>query len=217
MAMGGRSDSPHKGLLDAGLVTKVKGEGNEDVYQITTEGIRAIEDYLKEHGELPPPRDKTLSTNIRYKNIVDDPHDLNRFVQAQEGVYDQALAEIRSGRKRSHWMWYIFPQFDGLGPVRPPDYKHYAIKSIAEAKAYLSHPVLGPRLVECAEAALSVQGRTAYEIFGSPDDKKLRSCATLFASVSQPGSVFDRLLDKYYQGERDSKTLRLLGIASDVK
>ncbi len=116
-------------------------------------------------------------------NIVDDPHDLNRFVQAQAGVYDQALAEIRSGRKRSHWIWFVLPQFDGLGFSSTS--KHYAIKSIAEAKAYLSHPVLGPRLVECAEAALSVQGRTAHEIFGSPDDMKLRSCATLFANVAQ--------------------------------
>ena len=154
-------------------------------------------------------------TDASNTNTADDPHDLNRFVQAQAGVYDRALAEIRSGRKRSHWMWFIFPQFDGLGFSSTS--KHYALKSIAEAKAYLSHPVLGPRLMECAGAALSVQGRTAHEIFGSPDDLKLRSCATLFASVSQPGSVFDQLLDKYYQGERDSKTLHLLGIASDVK
>ncbi len=147
-----------------------------------------------------------------------DPHDLSRFVQAQVGVYDRALAEIKSGRKRSCWMWFIFPQVDRLGSISTSEnYKLYAIKSIEEAKAYLAHLVLGPRLVECAEAALSVQGRTAHEIFRSPDDKKLRSCATLFASVSQPGSVFDQLLDKYYQGERDSKTLRLLGIASDVK
>jgi uncharacterized protein (DUF1810 family) len=146
-----------------------------------------------------------------------DPHNLSRFVQAQAGVYDRALAEVRSGKKRSHWMWFIFPQLDRL-PRNPTfNYKLYAIKSIAEAKSYLSHPVLGPRLMECAEAALSVQGRTAHEIFGSPDDNKLRSCATLFASVSQQGSVFDQLLDKYYRGERDSKTLRLLGIASDVK
>ena len=222
VALGGRGDSPHKGLLDAGLVTKVKGEGNENAYQITTEGIKAIE----EHGKLPPPRDKTLSTNTRRRrnmtdtndpNNVGDPHDLNRFVQAQAGVYDQALAEVRSGKKRSHWMWFIFPQFDGLSSRPTPNSKLYAIKRIAEAKSYLSHPVLGPRLMECAEAALSVQGRTAHEIFDSPDDKKLRSCATLFASVSQPGSVFDQLLDKYYQGERDSETLRLLGIASDVK
>jgi uncharacterized protein (DUF1810 family) len=231
VAMGGRSDSPHKGLLDAGLVTKVKGEGNEDAYQITTEGISAIKNYLKEHGKLPPPRDKTLSTNIRYQkdqrdstdiadadntNIVDDPHDLNRFVKAQARVYDQALAEVRSGKKRTHWIWFIFPQLNrqGTSPTSE-NYKFYAIKSIEEAKAYLGHPVLGTRLVECAEAALSVQGRTAHEIFDSPDDKKLRSCATLFASVSQPGSVFDQLLAKYYQGERDSKTLRLLGIAPE--
>ena len=144
---------------------------------------------------------------------ADDPHNLSRFVQAQAGVYDQALAEVRSGKKRSHWMWFIFPQVDRLPPNPTSNYKLYAIKSIAEAKAYLSHPVLGPRLVECAEAALSVQGRTAHELFGSPDDEKLRSCATLFASVSQPGSAFDRLLDKYYEGKRDSKTLRLLGAA----
>jgi uncharacterized protein (DUF1810 family)/predicted type IV restriction endonuclease len=146
------------------------------------------------------------------KIIVDDPHDLNRFVQAQAGVYDRALAEVRSGKKRSHWMWFIFPQVDRLPPNPTSNYKLYAIKSIAEAKSYLSHPVLGPRLVECAEAALSVQGRTAHEIFDSPDDMKLRSCATLFATVSQPGSVFHRLLDKYFRGERDRKTLDLLGI-----
>jgi uncharacterized protein (DUF1810 family) len=157
-------------------------------------------------------------TDTNDPNIVGDPHDLNRFVQAQVGVYDRALAEIKSGRKRSCWMWFIFPQVDRLGAISTSEnYKLYAIKSAAEAKAYLSHPVLGPRLIECAEAALSVQGRTSHEIFGSPDDMKLRFCATLFASVSQPGSAFDRLLDKYYQGERDSKTLRLLGIASDVK
>jgi uncharacterized protein (DUF1810 family) len=144
-----------------------------------------------------------------------DPHNLNRFVQAQADDYEQALAEIRSGRKQSHWMWYIFPQFDGLGFSSTA--KRYAIKSVAEAQAYLGHPVLGPRLRECAEAVLSVEGRSALEIFGSPDDLKLRSCATLFAYVSPTGSVFHRLLDKYYQGERDSKTLSLLGIAPEVK
>jgi uncharacterized protein (DUF1810 family) len=143
-----------------------------------------------------------------------DPHNLNRFVEAQEGEYEQALSEIRSGRKRSHWMWYIFPQFDGLGVSSTS--KWYSIKSVAEAKAYLAHPVLGPRLIECAEAALQVEGHSAHDIFGSPDDMKLRSCATLFAYVSAPGSVFDRLLDRYYQGERDDKTLRLLGIGPEV-
>src|SRR5437762_8769015 len=100
-----------------------------------------------------------------------DPHNLVRFVQAQQDDYAQALSEIRSGRKESHWMWYIFPQFDGLGFSSTS--KRYAIKSIAEAEAYLSHPVLGPRLMECAEAVLRVEGRSAHEIFGSPDDVKL--------------------------------------------
>lgn len=145
----------------------------------------------------------------------DDPHDLKRFVQAQEDVYEQSLSEVKSGRKQSHWMWYVFPQFDGLG--FSPTSVRYSIKSIAEAKAYLRHPVLGPRLTECAEAALCVEGRSAYDIFGSPDDMKLKSCATLFACVSPTGSVFERLLDKYFQGERDQKTLRLLGLAPDGK
>ena len=141
--------------------------------------------------------------------VADDPHNLSRFVYAQVGVYEQALAEISSGLKESHWMWYIFPQLDGLGLSSTS--KHYAIKSSAEAEAYLSHPVLGMRLLQCANAALSVLGRTAVEIFGSPDDMKLRSCATLFANTSPPGSVFELLLDKYFEGVRDEKTLRLLG------
>jgi uncharacterized protein (DUF1810 family) len=143
----------------------------------------------------------------------DDPYLLGRFVLAQRDDYEQALSEIRSGRKRSHWMWYIFPQLDGLGFSSTA--RHYAIKSLDEARAYLDHPVLGPRLLECAEAVIGVEGRTAHEIFGSPDDLKLRSCATLFACVSPPGSVFERLLAKYDQGRRDEKTLRLLGISPD--
>jgi uncharacterized protein (DUF1810 family) len=106
---------------------------------------------------------------------TDDPHDQNRFVLAQAGDYEQALAEIRAGRKRSHWMWYIFPQVDGLG--FSPMSRRYAIRSPDEARAYLDHPVLGRRLVECAEAALGVEGRSAREIFGSPDDLKLQACA----------------------------------------
>ena len=144
-----------------------------------------------------------------------DPHNLNRFVQAQEDDYEQALGEIRSGRKQSHWMWYIFPQFDGLGFSSTS--KRYSIKSVAEAKAYLAHPVLGPRLRACTDAVLGVEGRSAVEIFGSPDVKKLRSCATLFACVSPEGSVFERLIGRYYRGERDGKTLRLLEMASEVK
>ena len=145
----------------------------------------------------------------------DDPYDLARFVQAQENDFREALSEIRNGRKRTHWMWYIFPQIDGLG--FSPTAKYYSIKNLEEAKAYLAHPILGSRLQECAEAVVRVEGRSASEIFGSPDDLKLRSCATLFASVSPPGSVFDRLLEKYYRGERDGKTLRLLGIAPEAK
>lgn len=143
-----------------------------------------------------------------------DPYDLNRFVQAQEHDYERALSEVKNGRKRSHWMWYIFPQFDGLGFSAMS--QRYAIKSVAEAKAYLGHPILGPRLIECAEAALSVKGRTAHEIFGSPDDMKLKSCATLFAYVSPPGSVFEQLLNKFFDGDRDQKTLGLLATSSQV-
>ena len=141
---------------------------------------------------------------------ADDPFNLSRFVRAQESDYEQALSEIERGRKRAHWMWYVFPQIDGLAFSSTS--KHYSIKSVEEAKAYLDHPVLGPRLLACAEAVVGVEGRSATEIFGSPDDLKLRSCATLFACVLPPGSVFDRLLGKYYRSGRDGKTLRLLGI-----
>src|SRR3954471_2301881 len=106
-----------------------------------------------------------------------DPYDLSRFLQAQEDDYEQALSEIAGGRKRSHWIWYIFPQIDGLAFSSTS--KFYAIKSIEEARAYLDHPILGPRLRECAEATLGVEGRSAAEIFGYPDDLKLKSCATL--------------------------------------
>ncbi|MDG2618116.1 DUF1810 domain-containing protein [Thermoleptolyngbya sichuanensis XZ-Cy5] len=139
----------------------------------------------------------------------DDLFDLNRFVKAQTSDYARALAEIRQGKKRSHWMWYIFPQYAGLGFSATS--QHYAIKSLAEAQAYLHHPILGTRLVECAEAVLQVNGQSAYEIFGSPDDLKLHSCATLFAQISPAGSVFQQLLDQYFQGEPDAKTLELIG------
>ena len=140
-------------------------------------------------------------------NTSMDPFGLNRFVEAQEGAYGRALPEIRGGQKRSHWMWFIFPQYDGLGFSETS--KRYAIKSLAEADAYLRHPVLGPRLVECAKAVLAVDVRSATEIFGFPDDRKLRSCATLFARVSPPGSVFERVLDKYFEGEPDERTASL--------
>ena len=139
---------------------------------------------------------------------MSDPFDLNRFVRAQEADYVGALAEIRSGRKRSHWMWYVFPQFAGLGLSAMS--QRYAINSLAEARAYLAHPILGPRLIEIADAVLNVQGRTAHEIFGSPDDLKLSSSATLFALVSPADSVFQRIIDKYFDGSRDEKTLALV-------
>jgi uncharacterized protein (DUF1810 family) len=141
---------------------------------------------------------------------MNDPYDLQRFLDAQTGSYQRALAEIRAGSKRSHWMWYVFPQYAGLGHSSTA--ARYAIKSLDEARAYLAHPLLGPRLIECTEAALSVEGRTAREIFGSPDDLKLRSCATLFAQISPPGSAFERLLATYYGGEPDRRTLELAGI-----
>ena len=138
-----------------------------------------------------------------------DSHDLKRFLGAQEGVYERALSELRAGRKRTHWMWYIFPQIGGLGMSETA--KRYSIKSIEEAREYLEHPVLGPRLLRCAEAMLALEGRSVSEIFGSPDDLKLRSCMTLFARVAEPGSVFVRVLEKYYKGVQDEKTLSILG------
>jgi len=137
-----------------------------------------------------------------------DDHDLNRFVEAQRSTYERALAELHSGRKRSHWMWYVFPQLAGLG--RSATSRHYAIRNAAEAKAYLAHRLLGPRLVQCAAAVVEIEGRSAYEIFGSPDDLKLRSCATLFARVSPPNPVFLAVLAKYFGGREDEETVRLL-------
>lgn len=135
-----------------------------------------------------------------------DPFQLERFVTAQAEDYSRALAEIKDGRKRSHWMWYIFPQLAGLGSS--PTSQLFGIKSLAEARAYLAHPVLGPRLREIAQAALDVEGRTAYELFGSPDDLKLRSSATLFAAVAPDEAVFRQLLEKYFAGEPDPRTVR---------
>ncbi len=128
---------------------------------------------------------------------MNDPYDLNRFVTAQQDDYEQALVEIKAGRKHSHWMWYIFPQIDGLAFSEMS--RHYSIKSAEEARAYLGHPVLGPRLLACAEAAVANEGRTATEIFGSPDDLKLRSSATLFASVSPAAQSVERRRDRGHQ------------------
>lgn len=137
-----------------------------------------------------------------------EPFDLQRFVSAQERVYATVLEELRSGRKQSHWMWYIFPQIDGLGYSTTS--KRYAIKSRAEASAYLQHPLLGNRLVECSEIVLQITGRSASAIFGAPDDMKLRSSMTLFAAVPESGPVFAQILEKYFGGQPDRRTLDLL-------
>jgi uncharacterized protein (DUF1810 family) len=133
--------------------------------------------------------------------------DLNRFLDAQSPVYATVLAELRAGMKRSHWMWFVFPQMAGLG--RSDMACRYAIASSAEAAAYLAHPVLGARLRECSGTVAALDARTAHEIFGSPDDMKFRSSMTLFAHVS-PGGVFDECLRKYFQGKPDPATLALL-------
>ena len=138
----------------------------------------------------------------------DDPFNLHRFVISQEKIYDTVLSELKSGRKRTHWMWYIFPQIDGLGYSSTSQY--YAIKSREEALQYLKHHVLGRRLLESTEAVLGIEGRSISEIFGYPDDMKLKSSMTLFASIADPNSVFVRVLDKYFHGERDVITLSLL-------
>jgi uncharacterized protein (DUF1810 family) len=147
-------------------------------------------------------------TTASDSNDYDDPFDLRRFTNAQDRIYDSVLAELKSGQKRSHWMWYIFPQIHGLGHSSTS--KYYALKSIEEARQYYTHPVLGRRLLECAQAVLGIQGRSISEIFGYPDDLKLKSSMTLFASVADPYSVFVSVLDRYFNGERDVSTLRLL-------
>ena len=134
--------------------------------------------------------------------------DLSRFVTAQAGVYATALEEIRRGRKRTHWMWFVFPQLRGLGVS--PTAQHFGITGEAEARAYLEHPVLGPRLIECCEALLPHAGKSPESIFGYPDYLKLRSCMTLFAHVSETGSVFHSVLEKFYDGKADEMTLELL-------
>jgi uncharacterized protein (DUF1810 family) len=139
----------------------------------------------------------------------EDPFDLGRFKNAQERIYASVVAELRRGQKSSHWMWFIFPQIVGLG--RSSTAQHYAIKSLAEARAYLKDPVLGARLLECTKILEGLAGRSASAIFGYPDDLKLRSSMTLFASVAEdPHSVFDQVLEKYFEGEPDERTLELL-------
>ncbi|RBY85218.1 DUF1810 domain-containing protein [Blastococcus sp. TF02A-26] len=135
---------------------------------------------------------------------MSDPFDLQRFVDAQSGTYEQALAELRAGAKRSHWMWFVFPQVAGLG--RSTMAQRYAISGLDEARAYLAHSVLGPRLVECARALTGLAGRSAEQVFGSVDALKLRSSMTLFAAATPDEPVFGEVLDRYFAGERDEAT-----------
>jgi uncharacterized protein (DUF1810 family) len=144
---------------------------------------------------------------MAYGGVGSDPFDLQRFVDAQADVIERVRAELLAGRKASHWMWFVFPQVAGLG--FSPMAQRYAIGSRAEAEAYLAHPVLGPRLRELTEVVNEVRGRTAHEIFGSPDDVKLRSSMTLFDAVA-PGDVFATSLRKYFDGEQDPATIELL-------
>ncbi|MGI4820761.1 MAG: DUF1810 domain-containing protein [Janthinobacterium lividum] len=134
---------------------------------------------------------------------------LNRFVDAQKTDYQQALSEIKNGRKRSHWMWYIFPQIQGLGFSETSRY--YGIKDLAEAAAFLTHPVLGSRLVDICEELLKLSSSNATSVFGSPDDVKLKSSMTLFAALPGANPVFQQVLDKFFNGTKDAKTLQIIG------
>ena len=138
-----------------------------------------------------------------------DPFDLERFVKAQAPIFEAALAELKAGEKRSHWMWFVFPQLRGLG--HSPMAEFYGVGSLAEARAYLAHPVLGRRLKLCTQTVLAVEGRTLNEIFGSPDDMKFRSSMTLFALASaDKANVFRQALDRYCEGRLDPRTEALL-------
>ena len=139
---------------------------------------------------------------------MSDPYDLQRFVEAQQPVYDQALTELRAGSKRSHWMWFVFPQIAGLGHSSMA--QRYAIRDSDEASAYLAHPLLGQRLEECAQALLQHSERPVRQILGSPDDLKLRSSMTLFAAVAPERQVFQAVLDAFFAGQADPATLARL-------
>jgi uncharacterized protein (DUF1810 family) len=140
--------------------------------------------------------------------LPSDPHNLQRFLDAQAPVFDQILTELRAGRKRSHWMWFVFPQIAGLGSS--PMAQHFAISGRAEALAYLAHPTLGPRLRECTGLVNQVPNRTISDIFGYPDDLKFRSSVTLFAAVAPGEEVFRAALDQYFAGKPDPATLARL-------
>jgi uncharacterized protein (DUF1810 family) len=142
---------------------------------------------------------------------MSDAFQLRRFIEAQEPVFAEVLAELRAGRKASHWMWFVFPQIEGLGHSSTAQY--FAIRSLDEARAYLGHPVLGPRLRECTALVNAVRGRTATEIFGYPDDLKFRSSMTLFAHATPENQEFLNALWRYYSGEFDPRTLELCGLS----
>ena len=137
-----------------------------------------------------------------------DPFDLSRFLSAQAAVYPQVLGELRAGQKRSHWIWFIFPQIKGLGQSSHSLF--YGIGSLEEAQAYLQHPVLGPRLEECTLLVLQIEKKPINQILGSPDDLKFRSCLTLFSSADKGATVFNQALQKYFAGQPDPLTLELL-------
>jgi len=153
-------------------------------------------------------RRTTLSSDSISGGVTADPYNLRRFLDAQRGVYEQAERELRAGRKQSHWMWFIFPQIKGLGHSAMA--QKYAISSIAEAKAYIDHPLLGPRLRECTQLVININGPSIEEIFGYPDFRKFQSSMTLFAKATDDNQVFKNALQKYYGAEYDPRTAELL-------
>lgn len=138
-----------------------------------------------------------------------DPHNLTRFVDAQQPIYDQALSELRAGAKRSHWMWFVFPQLRSLGHSATA--QHYGISGRDEALAYLQHPVLEPRLEECLNTLLVWSARSARQLLGAPDDLKLRSCVTLFGAVAADPALYTQVLEAFFEGQADALTLARLG------
>ena len=139
---------------------------------------------------------------------MEDPYNLQRFVEAQDPVYDQVRSELGEGHKRNHWMWFVFPQIEGLGHTSMA--RKFAISSLDEAKAYLQHATLGTRLIECTQLVINTTGRTIEQIFGYPDDLKFRSAMTLFARAATDNSIFEDALRKYFRGEHDRLTLERL-------
>lgn len=139
---------------------------------------------------------------------MDDPYGLSRFAEAQSTEYSEVILELRAGCKQSHWIWFVFPQLKGLGRSSTSEY--YGISSLEEARAYLAHPVLGPRLSECTELVLRIENRPVDRIFGFPDNLKFRSSMTLFSRAAPENAIFQAALDKYFSGEPDARTLELL-------